>query len=112
MKNSSTLTATGPVHGDSFEGQESSVKSQNERLMGWLDTGKRITGPIAARQLRIGYLPARVYDCRKRYQQMGKDIDNRWVKYTGATGEITKIKEYWLVDMNPRRQMELNMENE
>ncbi|MEA5111709.1 hypothetical protein SDC9_17653 [bioreactor metagenome] len=67
-------------------------KTQKYMLLDWLTKGKKVTVPIASRQLLIGSLPRRIKDLK----DLGYPIKSQKINYKRADGDGTLISEYWM----------------
>lgn len=67
-------------------------QGQKYVLLDWLTQGKKITVPIAARQLLIGSLPRRILDLI----EMGYPISKRYIEYLRTDKVKTRVREYYI----------------
>lgn len=68
------------------------MEAQNKMLRRWFGEGRRITQPIAMRELLIGRLASRINDLRNE----GVIIQDRFVDYRRADNKVVRVKEYWI----------------
>lgn len=67
------------------------IKSQEQRLLNYLKSGKTINVFSPAKQrLRIGYLNSRISGLKKQ----GYDVNSKWISVKDINGESVNVKEY------------------
>lgn len=64
--------------------------NQNERLISYLKSGKRISPLISWRELGIYRLAARINEIQDQI-----DIQRGWIDVENQHGETIKVREYW-----------------
>ena len=65
--------------------------NQNERLLLWLKSGKKISPLTAWKDLGIYRLAARINDIQDQIE-----IKRDWLEVENQYGEKIKVKEYWV----------------
>lgn len=68
------------------------MKTQNQRLIDYLESGKKITSLQAWKVLGFSYLPARVKDVK----DMGYPIKSKFITVQNRFGEKCSVKQYWM----------------
>ena len=66
--------------------------TQNQRLIDYLESGKKITSLQAWRVLGFSYLPARIKDVRN----MGHDIKSKRITVKNRFKEDVSVNQYWM----------------
>lgn len=67
-------------------------QTQNQRLIDYLESGKKITSLQAWKILGFSYLPARIKDVK----DMGYEIKDKYITVQNRFGEKVPVKQFWM----------------